>query len=91
MALDSKKKPRYRNLILLFFFYIVFWVVLIAIFQRLFRPPSGLALSRWIPLENFFLELGLIFILILPLSAIIGLIVGGYLITPLIYFCTKRF
>jgi len=90
MAQDSKKKPRYRNLILLFFLYIIFWVVLIAILQRLFRPPSGLALSRWIPLNNVFIELGLIFVLILPISAIIGLVVGGYLITPLILFIHKK-
>ena len=36
------------------------------------------------------LELGIIFVISLPLSSLIGLIVGGYLITPLILYLHKK-
>jgi len=47
-------------------------------------------LSHLIPLDNILLELGFIFIIILPLSPLIGLIVGGYIIAPFILYFHKK-
>ena len=49
-----------------------------------------MALTRFIPINDLFLELGLIFVVILPLSGIIGLIIGGYIISPLILYLHKK-
>jgi hypothetical protein len=49
-----------------------------------------IALSRFVPLDDILLELGLIFIVILPLSALIGSIIGGYLISPIILYFHKK-
>ncbi|MFX1378588.1 MAG: hypothetical protein ACFFA4_05805 [Promethearchaeota archaeon] len=56
-----------------------------------FRPAIPIDLSRFIPLDDVLLELGFIFIIILPLSALIGLLIGGYLISPIILFLHKKF
>jgi hypothetical protein len=56
----------------------------------LFRPVIPIALTRFVPLDDILLELGLIFIIVLPLSALIGLLIGGYLISPIILYLHKK-
>lgn len=84
------KISKYKTLIILFLVYIVFWIIIISVLEALFRPAFQFALSRFIPLDDVLLELGIIFIISLPLSALIGLIVGGYLIAPVILFLHKK-
>ena len=90
MAEAPKRISKYRNLLILYIFYIVFWIIIIGILSELFKPPTRIALTNFIPFDDIFLELGFIFIIILPLSALIGLIIGGYFITPIILYFHKR-
>ncbi|NVM37378.1 MAG: hypothetical protein HWN81_17410 [Candidatus Lokiarchaeota archaeon] len=86
----SENQPKFRNLIILYLFYVIFWIIIIAILRNLYRPAAPMALTRFIPINDLFLELGIIFIVILPLSGIIGLIIGGYIISPLILYLHKK-
>jgi len=81
---------KYKKLIILFSVYIVFWIIVISILEILFRPAIPIALTRFVPLNDILLELGIIFIIILPLSALIGLLIGGYLISPIILYLHKK-
>ena len=83
--------PKYRKLIMLFFIYIIFWIVIISILEILFKPVIPITLTRFVPLNDVLLELGIIFIIILPLSALVGLFIGGYLISPIILYLHKKF
>ncbi len=91
MSQEPRKKPRYWTLLIWFVFYIIFWIIVIGIIQGLFRPKVPVALSRMVPLNDLYQEIGFIFIIILPLSAIFGVYIGGYLITPLILVIHKKF
>lgn len=90
MAETPKRISKYRNLLILYIFYIIFWIIIISILKVLFKPVVPIALTRFLPLDDILLELGFIFIIILPLSALIGLIIGGYVITPIILYIHKR-
>ncbi|MFX0155511.1 MAG: hypothetical protein ACFE9Q_13395 [Candidatus Hodarchaeota archaeon] len=59
--------------------------------RELFKPTIPIALTRFVPLNDVLLELALIFIIILPLSSLFGLLIGGYLITPIILYIHKKF
>jgi len=87
---DSTKVSRYRNLIILYILYCVFWVIVVVILREIFKPAAPIALTRFVPLNDVLIELLMIFIFILPISGIIGVILGGYIITPLILFLHKK-
>ena len=87
---ESGNQSKFRNLIILYLFYIIFWIIIIVLLRELYKPPAPMALTRFIPINDLFLELGIIFIVILPLSGIIGLFIGGYIISPLILYLHKR-
>ncbi|MHA2127748.1 MAG: hypothetical protein ACW99E_20800, partial [Promethearchaeota archaeon] len=70
--------------------YCIFWVIVVSILREIFKPAAPIALTRFIPLNDILLELLLIFILVLPISSIIGVILGGYIITPLILLIHKK-
>ncbi|MFW9881637.1 MAG: hypothetical protein ACFFG0_51890, partial [Candidatus Thorarchaeota archaeon] len=82
---------KYKKLIILFCVYIVFWIILISVLEILFKPEIPIALTRFLPLHDILLELGMIFIIVLPLSALIGLIIGGYFISPIILYLHIKF
>jgi len=84
------KFSKYRTLITVFFIYIVFWIIIISILRLIFQPEIPIPLTALILVDDVLLELGIIFVIILPLSSFIGLIVGGYLITPLILYLHKK-
>ncbi|MFX0030000.1 MAG: hypothetical protein ACFE8B_12365 [Candidatus Hermodarchaeota archaeon] len=81
---------KFRNLIILFVIYVVFWTVTISILEILFRPAIPITLTRFVPLDDVLLELEIIFIFILPLSALVGLFIGGFLISPIILYLHKK-
>ncbi len=84
------KISKYRTLLIGFFLYIIFWIIIISVLKSLFHPAIPIALTRLIPIDDVLLELGIIFIISLPLSSLIGLILGGYLIAPLILYLHKK-
>jgi hypothetical protein len=81
---------RYKILITVFLLYIIFWIIIISVLEIIFKPTLPLALTRFIPLDDVLLELGVIFIIILPLSSLAGLVIGGYLIAPFILILHKK-
>ena len=91
MSQEPRTKPRYWTLLIWFIIYIIFWVIIIGIMQKLFKPTFPLRLSRLVPLNDIYQEIAFIFIIILPLSAVFGVFIGGYLITPLILTIHKNF
>ncbi|UCD00825.1 MAG: hypothetical protein JSV23_08040 [Promethearchaeota archaeon] len=90
MLETSKRISKYRNLLIIYVIYIIFWIIIVGILSVLIKPTARIALTRFSPSGDLLLELGLIFIIILPLSALIGLIIGGYLITPIILYLHKK-
>ena len=61
MKPNSHKKSRYRNLLITFFLYCVFWIIVVAILRELYKPVVPIALSRFVPLNDVLIELLLIF------------------------------
>ncbi len=88
--LNSKRNFRYRNLLILFSLYCVFWIIIVAILRVVLKPQTQFALTRFLPLNDALIELAFIFSFILPLSSIIGVIFGGYLISPIVLFLHKK-
>ena len=56
----------------------------------IFKEDSPIALSRFVPFDNIFNELAFLFTIIIPISSIVGFIIGGYLLTPLVIYIHKR-
>jgi len=90
MRNKSKKILRYRNLIILFILYCVFWAVIVVILRLILKPSDRISLTRLIPMNDVLIELAFIFSFILPLSSVIGIFIGGYFIAPLILFLHKK-
>ncbi|MBY8986700.1 MAG: hypothetical protein KGD65_16625 [Candidatus Lokiarchaeota archaeon] len=87
---SSKKSFRYTNLLILFTLYCIFWIILVVILRDVLQPQTRFALTPFLPLNDALIELASIFSFILPLSSLIGLIIGGYFITPIILFLHKK-
>ncbi|MCK4286048.1 MAG: hypothetical protein KAX18_07585 [Candidatus Lokiarchaeota archaeon] len=87
---NPKRSFRYRNLLILFTLYCIFWIILVAILRDVLKPQTRFALTPFLPLNDAIIELAFIFSFILPLSSIIGVIFGGYLITPIVLFLHKK-
>ena len=90
--MSTKKKSRYRNLIILFVLYIVFWFILSAIMRAIIFP-SGTpnALIQFIPVDDVLAELVIVFLVFIPISGIIGVLLGGYILSPIIMVLHKYF
>jgi hypothetical protein len=52
---------------------------------------SPIALTRFIPIDDVLVELVLVFIILLPISGMIGTLLGGYIISPIIMILHKFF
>ncbi|NVM16765.1 MAG: hypothetical protein HWN80_03555 [Candidatus Lokiarchaeota archaeon] len=90
--MSTKKKSRYRNLIILYVFYIIFWFILSAIMRVIIFPEvTPIALTRFIPVEDVLAELVLVFVVLIPISGIIGALLGGYILSPIIMVLHKFF
>jgi len=80
----------YRNLIVVYIAYIVFWIILIVIINGILGEAIRVDLTTYIPINNLLIELAIIFIFILPISGLLGLLVGGYLLSPIIMILHKK-
>lgn len=77
-------KSKYSKPIILFTFYCIF-IIGLSIALSLSIPHQDL--TYFIPIRDMGIETGLIFILIIPFSSIIGMLIGGYIFAPLfLYF-----
>lgn len=57
----------------------------------MFPDGTPVALTRFIPVDDALVELIMVFVLILPISGVIGTILGGYIISPIIMVFHKSF
>ncbi len=90
--MSKSKSSRYRNLLIYYVLYIIFWFILTSILRSVIFPDgTPVALTRFIPVDDVLVELILVFILILPLSGIIGTFLGGYILSPIIMVLHKSF
>jgi len=90
--MSTKTKSRYRNLIILFVFYVIFWIILTAIMRVIIFPEGNpLALTRFIMFDDILTELFLVFVILIPISGIIGTIIGGYILSPIVLALHKLF
>ena len=65
-----------------------FFIIIISIVLSISIPRTNL--TNLIPIRDIGIEVGLIFILIIPLSSTIGLLIGGYLFAPLFLYVHKK-
>ncbi|MFX1456343.1 MAG: hypothetical protein ACFFDB_13295 [Promethearchaeota archaeon] len=88
---SSKHSFRYKNLLIIFALYCAFWIVIVVILRDVLKPQTRFALTPFLPLNDALIELAVIFSVILPISGIFGVVIGGYLITPMVIFFHKKF
>ncbi|MFX1353809.1 MAG: hypothetical protein ACFFGP_07615 [Promethearchaeota archaeon] len=82
------KIGKYKRALLFFLIYCLFWIgISIALSLIIGRSDD---LTRLIPISDIGLETALLSILLLPLSSIIGLFIGGYGFSPLFLYVHKK-
>ena len=90
--MSKSKSLKYKNLLIYYVLYIIFWFILTSILRSVIFPyGTPVALTRFIPVDDVLIELILVFVLILPLSGIIGTFLGGYILSPIIMVLHKSF
>ncbi len=90
--MSKSKLSRYRNLLIYYILYIIFWFIITSILRIIIFPDgTPVALTRFIPVDDVLTELILVFVLILPISGIIGTFLGGYILSPIIMVFHKSF
>lgn len=90
--MSTKKLSRYRNLIILYFIYIIFWFILSAIVGVIIFPEgTPKALILFFPVDDVLAILVLVFLVLIPISGILGALVGGCVLSPLIMILHKFF
>ena len=90
MEFKKKRNAKYRNLLIIYVIYAIFWIILSTVLNNQIAEIRNISLTRLIPINNLPIELALIFILILPLSGLLGLFIGGYLLSPIIMVLHKK-
>jgi len=96
-AMDSKLRrsiPKYKKALIIIFAYYVLVLILLVYayssveFQAVFN--HGNYLTWLIPIYNMWAQIALIFLAFAPISALIGGLVGGYLLAPVLLFIHKN-
>jgi hypothetical protein len=57
----------------------------------IFPEGTPIALTRFIPVDDVLVELFLVFVILIPISGIIGTLLGGYVLSPIIMSLHKFF
>ncbi len=88
----EKTPVRYRNLIILYVLYIVFWLILYASMSAFIFPEGPpKAVIQFFPVEDVLSILVIGFLVLIPFSGIIGALLGGYILPPIIMILHKFF
>ena len=90
--MSTSRVFKYRNLVVIYILYIIFWIILTVILKAVVFPKdASIALTRFVPIDDALTEIGLIFVIFLPISGIIGTLLGGYILSPIIMAFHKFF
>ena len=90
MIMTRRIKKAYLKLIIGYIIYITLWLILIQIIKSPAFPLNvDVSLSSIVPAQDVLTGLAIIFIIILPITSIIGLSIGGYILTPIIMILHK--
>ncbi len=90
--MTQKRKVKYQQLIIIFIIYIALWLVLVPMIKSPQFPLNvDVSLSEFVPAQDILTELATIFIIILPLTSILSLLIGGYILTPIVIILHKLF
>jgi len=81
-------KNMYKKSLILFGLYCIFWIILSIVLSLIIG--SGGNFTNFIPISDMGIEVGLITIIILPFSSIVGLLIGGYIFSPAYLFLHKK-
>jgi len=79
---------KYKRALIYFAVYCIFWIAISISLSLL--TGKGEDLTKFIPISDMGIETALIAIVLLPLSSIIGLFIGGYGFSPLFLYLHKR-
>ncbi|MBY9020260.1 MAG: hypothetical protein KGD67_04315 [Candidatus Lokiarchaeota archaeon] len=80
-------KSKYSKPILFFIFYCIF-IIGLSVALSLSIPHQDL--TYLIPIRDMGIETGLIFIVIMPFSSIVGMLIGGYIFAPFFLYLHKK-
>ncbi|MFW9949028.1 MAG: hypothetical protein ACFFKA_02745, partial [Candidatus Thorarchaeota archaeon] len=90
--MTRKIKKTYLKLIIVYIIYITLWLILIPTIKSPAFPLNvDLSLSRFVPAQDVLTGLALIFTIILPITSIFSLLIGGYILTPIVIILHKLF
>lgn len=82
------KIGKYKRALLFFLFYCLFWMGISITLSLIIGRSDDL--TKLIPISDMGLETALLSIILLPLSSLIGLFVGGYGFSPLFLYVHKK-
>lgn len=80
-------KSKYSKPLLYFIIYCIF-ILILSIALSISIPHQNL--TNFLPIRDIGIEVSLIFILIVPFSSIIGLLIGGYIFAPLFLYIHRK-
>jgi hypothetical protein len=90
--MTHKRKVKYEQLIIIYIAYTALWLILIPMVKAPQFPLNvDISLSEFVPAQDILTELATIFIIILPLTSIFSLLIGGYILTPIVIILHKLF
>ena len=81
---------KYLKSLTLFLIYCILWLIFSTVLYILI--PKGTQLTQYLNINSIGIEMGLIFIIIIPVSSLVGYLFGGYVLSPVfLYFHVKLF
>ncbi|MFX1324632.1 MAG: hypothetical protein ACFE8N_06735 [Promethearchaeota archaeon] len=89
----NQNKPsiiKYRALLIVFVVYCIFWIVIATTLREEFYTVDPRGFSRVVPVNDAPVELAIIFTLYIPPLSVIGVVFGGYCISPIVLFFHKK-
>jgi hypothetical protein len=92
MDLNIKPFLKYKRAIMIILVYYLFFLSLTIFFNssETYANPTPTNLTPLIPINNLYIEVALIFLVLAPTSALIGGLMGGYILTPVFIFIHKK-
>lgn len=90
MGLNFKSFSKYKRamMVILVFYFLFLGLTIYFNSSEIYADPMNL--TPLIPINNLYAEVALIFLVFAPISALIGGLIGGYILTPVFIFIHKN-